>query len=148
MLNDSDSVASAPDVINAQIECLSDPPMDAAKDDRVFINLSFIDRFDILLHEAQLLVFFEVSFTLSERLVLAHALEEIIIDHTLDLFEVELVCFPLAHFFAFVAKQVEESLEDAGHLHDIQFFQVAEGLFPVLRSQWSVVTISSISILN
>ena len=113
--------------------------MNAAENDGVFVDFLLLNRINILLKEAELLVLCKFILTRSEGIKIAHRGEEFFINHALDLLEVERVCVSLADLLACVAKHVEECLEDARHLHDVKIFEVQEGLLPVFGRQGRMI---------
>jgi len=95
-----------------------------AEDYGVLIHFLLFDALNRLFQEAQLLILLVFTLTLTKRIILGHALKEILIDQGLHAFEVELVSVVLTNLFPCVLQRVEESLENAGHLHDVQVFHV------------------------
>ena len=105
------------------------------------------DLFDLLLvllqglfEEPELLVEGGLLFLGSERIVLANALEEfsaVLIGSEKDLagfFPLDLVGVTLANVLSGEAKQVEEALEDLGHLDNIVLAEGKDSFAPLVGS--------------
>ena len=88
MLAHCNRVTSILDVLDADFERLGDPAVDAAEDDGVLVYLLLLHALDHPLLEAQFLIDLELIFTLAKRVVLRHALEQVLTDHVLCFFKI------------------------------------------------------------
>ena len=72
------SVSPMANIFNTQVESLSDPAVNTAHHDVVFINFLFLDRLDVFLDEAELLIDCVFLLRLADGLVLAHSSEKLV----------------------------------------------------------------------
>ena len=72
------SVSPVANIFNTQVESLSDPTVNTAHHDVVFINFLFLDRLDIFLDEAELLIDCVLLLRLTYGLILAHSSEKLV----------------------------------------------------------------------
>ena len=145
MFAHGDRITTVFHVLCTQFQSLRYPAEDAAKDGRVVVDLLFLHTLDHPLLEAQFLVHLKVIFTLTEGIVLGHALEEVLSNQLLRLLEVQFVRITLTDHLTVVFQQIEEDLEHSGHLKHVQVLQVVERLLPVLGRQRHILFFHSIS---
>lgn len=84
----------------------------------------------------------------SKWVVVSHGLEHVVIDQFLGLLEVKLVGACITDFFSVISKQVEERLEDSGHLDDVPVCNVDNIFLPLLWSNGMVLVITMFAIIR
>lgn len=100
-----------------------DPTEQLSPDERVLLNPLRIQLSYVSLKERQHLVSFKGAFALACRCIAAHSLKELIANEGASLFYAKQIGIALANVLPFIAKQVEECLQDAWELKNVQVSQ-------------------------
>ena len=133
------SVSPMADIFHTQVKSLSDPTVNTAHHDVVFINFLFLDRLDVFLDEAELLIDCVLLLRLANGLILAHSSEQLVVHQKLALLEVQLIGIALADLLLFIPQQVEEGLQNARHLQNVEIFELQALCFPVFGHERDVL---------
>ena len=134
-----DSVSPVANIFNTQVDSLSDPAVNTTHHDVVFINFLFFDRLDVFLDEAELLIDCVLLLRLADGLVLAHSFEQLVGHQKFALLEVQLIGIALADLLLFIPQQVEEGLQNARHLQNVEIFELHALCFPVFGHERDVL---------
>ena len=107
--------------------------MDAAHDHGILVHLFLLDRINILFEEGKHLILLKAfSSLLSDWLIERHLQEKSVVKEGADHLEVKLIGVRFTNLFTSVSEQIEEGLENTGHLNDMQKLQIQEWLLPIL----------------
>lgn len=121
------------EVLDSDLDGKSDPSKKLSKSYRVFINSVISDTIEVFLDELQFLEFLVILFLRSERPVLAHSGEQLVVlkEH-LSSFPLEFVGISLAKVLSILEFQdVEERLPDSRVLNDVEVSEISDFLFPL-----------------
>lgn len=121
------------DVLTSDIEGQRNPLKELAHNEHVLLYRLHIKIVQVPLQESNLLVSFELSLTLSNRVIVAHALEKLIVDQAFDFLEIKRVGITLTDFLTRVSKQIEKSLEHTLVLDNIEILQANNIGFELFR---------------
>lgn len=107
--------------------------MDAAHDHGILVHLFLLDRINILFEEGKHLILLKAFSSLfADWLKKRHLQEKSVVKKWSDHLEVKLVGVRFTNLFTSVSEQIEEGLENTGHLNDMQKLQIQEWLLPIL----------------